>query len=152
MLIGVFHSVESHGVAAHAVAVEEDRNVRVFSNCAVNHHIGVIENLVEVVVVGALAFGAAVTAVIEAIGSNARLVHLLSEVIVAAEVLAQAVHHNENCLVLWRHLLEITQLGAVERFDEFICHSGLLGSPTFAGARPREAFSGVTPAADYTLT
>ena len=123
VLVGILHSVERDAVATHAVAEEEHGTFGVLGDGAVDHDVGVVQNLIPVGVVRAFALALAVAAVVEAIRADAGLVQLLGHVVIAALVLAQTVHYDAYGPVVCGDLWVVEEPRAVERGDELVvCH------------------------------
>ena len=118
--VGVLHAIERDGEPAHRMPEQEDGLVGVLGDGAVDDDVGVVENLVEVAEIGALAVGLPVSAVVEAIGADARIMHLLCEVVIAPLVLAEPMDDHDDGAVLWRDLGVVEEPGAIERLDELI--------------------------------
>ena len=119
-LVGILHAIERDGDSAHRMPEQEDGLVGVLGDGAVDDDVGVVENLVEVAEIGALAVGLPVSAVVEAIGADARVMHLLREVVITPLVLAEAMDDHDDGTVLRRDLGVVEEPGAIKRLDELI--------------------------------
>ena len=94
--VRIFGSVERNGVAAHAVTEEKYRDVRIFFDGKVYKYIGVVEDFVEITVIGSLALGSAVSSVVKAISADPCLMKFLRKVIITPLVLAKTVNNDDR--------------------------------------------------------
>ena len=105
------------------MAKEEHGAIGILGDGAVDHDVGVVQDLIPAGVVRALALALTVAAVVEAVRADAGLVQLLGHVVITALVLAQAVHYDARGFVVRGDLWVIEEPRAVERGDELIlCH------------------------------
>ena len=122
LLIGILGAIERDGEAAHAVAQQEYRDVRIFSDGHIHDHIGIIQDLMVAAVVGDLALGTAVSPVVEAVGAVAGLMELFRKIVVAALMLAKAMDDHDDRLIIRGGLSLGIKLGAIEGADDAFTH------------------------------
>ena len=132
---GIFCAKQRYAESAHAVAHQKDGLVRVFRLGQIDHGLGVVNHVVEVLVVRAFALAAPVAAMVETVGADARGVELADEIVVPALMLAQAVHDDADDLAVCRDVLLGEEPHAVVRGEVgFRIHA----HPPFLSAAQRQ--------------
>ena len=114
-------AVTAHHKAAHAVTQQVDRNIGILRDGHIHDHIGIVQNLVEGAVVGQVALGTAMTAVVKAIGTITGSVELFHKVVITALMLTQAVDNYHDGLVVGSGFGLHIQLGSVEGRNHLFC-------------------------------
>ena len=123
LFIRIFGSVQGNSKASHAVAEKKYGNVRMFLNGHVYKNIHIVQYFIKIAVIGAFSLGAAMTAVIKAVGADSGGMQLICKIIITSLMLTQSVYDNHGCPAGKIGFLFHIQLGTVERRNHLFAHS-----------------------------
>ena len=123
-LAGMQVPVQRRAVAAHGMAHDEQRSLGVFGNRAVDHDVDVFRDFIKGGIEDLGTLRTAMAAMVEAVHRIALRVQAHSEIVVAALMLAQAVHDNHHAARIGHRIGLAEKLRAIERFERVFLHHG----------------------------
>ena len=117
--------VKRRAIAAHGMAHDEQRSLRIFGNRAVDHDVDVFRDFIESRIEYLGALRTAMAAMVESIHRIALRVQAHSEIVVAALMLAQTVHDNHHATRIGHRIGFAIEFRAVERLKHVFLHHGI---------------------------